>query len=59
MEKQASALVVTLGLAAFATAFAGRLTDPLIVVLAADFAAAPEHVALLETVRTGLRSGAV
>ena len=47
MEKQASGLVVTLGLAAFATAFAGRLTDPLIVVLAADFAAAPERVALL------------
>ena len=40
-------LVVTLGLAAFATAFAGRLTDPLIVVLAQEFGATPDDVALL------------
>jgi predicted MFS family arabinose efflux permease len=42
-----SGLVVTLGLAAFATAFAGRLTDPLILVLAREFGAAPDQVALL------------
>ncbi len=40
-------LVITLGLAAFATAFAGRLTDPLIVVLSQHFDASAEDVALL------------
>ena len=40
-------LVLILGLAAFATAFAGRLTDPLILVLAQDFHASTEDVALL------------
>lgn len=44
---QSSGLVVTLGLAAFATAFAGRMTDPLILVLAEEFHAAPGHMALL------------
>ncbi len=40
-------LVVTLGLAAFSTSFAGRLTDPLIVVLSEHFHASPDDVALL------------
>lgn len=44
---QTGRLVLTLGLAAFATAFAGRLTDPLIVVLSHEFNAAPDDVALL------------
>jgi predicted MFS family arabinose efflux permease len=44
---QARGLVFTLGLAAFATSFAGRLTDPLILVLAQEFGATAGDMALL------------
>ncbi len=40
-------LVLTLGLAAFSTSFAGRLTDPLVLVLAQEFGATAQDVALL------------
>jgi predicted MFS family arabinose efflux permease len=40
-------LILTFGMGGFASAFATRLTDPLVAVLAADFAADPARVALL------------
>ncbi|MCW8086745.1 MFS transporter [Sabulicella glaciei] len=43
------ALILTFGLAGFAASFATRLTDPLVAVLALDFAADPARVALLAT----------
>lgn len=42
-------LVLTFALGGFASAFATRLTDPLVAVLALDFAADPARVALLAT----------
>jgi len=42
-------LVLTFALAGFASAFATRLTDPLVAVLALDFEADPARVALLAT----------
>jgi len=43
------ALILTFGLGGFASAFATRLTDPLVAVLSLDFAAEPARVALLAT----------
>lgn len=43
------ALILTLGLGGFASAFATRLTDPLVAVLALDLQADPARVALLAT----------
>lgn len=43
------ALILTFGLGGCASAFATRLTDPLVAVLAVDFAADPARVALLAT----------
>ncbi|UPY36429.1 MFS transporter [Sediminicoccus sp. KRV36] len=42
-----NALVMTFALAGFASAFATRLTDPLVAVIALDFVADPARVALL------------
>lgn len=44
-----SALILTFALAGFASAFATRLTDPLVAVISLDFAADPARVALLAT----------
>lgn len=43
------ALILTFALAGFASAFATRLTDPLVAVISLDFAADPARVALLAT----------
>jgi predicted MFS family arabinose efflux permease len=43
------ALIMTFALAGFASAFATRLTDPLVAVISLDFAADPARVALLAT----------
>ncbi|MDB5413367.1 MAG: transporter [Rubritepida sp.] len=43
------ALILTFALGGFASAFATRLTDPLVTVLSLDFAADPARVALLAT----------
>jgi MFS family permease len=44
-----TALIVTFALAGFVSAFATRLTDPLVAVIALDFEADPARVALLAT----------
>lgn len=44
-----NSLVLTFALGGFASAFATRLTDPLVAVLSLDFAADPARVALLAT----------
>lgn len=44
-----NALILTFALAGFVSAFATRLTDPLVAVMALDFAADPARVALLAT----------
>lgn len=44
-----NALILTFALAGFVSAFATRLTDPLVAVIALDFAADPARVALLAT----------
>lgn len=44
-----SALILTFALAGFVSAFATRLTDPLVAVIALDFEADPARVALLAT----------
>ncbi len=44
-----SALIMTFALAGFASAFATRLTDPLVAVISLDFEADPARVALLAT----------
>jgi predicted MFS family arabinose efflux permease len=49
MAPEHRALVLLFGSAGFASAFALRLTDPLVAVLALDFVAEPARVALLAT----------
>jgi predicted MFS family arabinose efflux permease len=48
-ESRHNALILTFALAGFVSAFATRLTDPLVAVIALDFEADPARVALLAT----------